>query len=365
MALLATLALLGCGGGGGGGGGSGSNGGGPSLSVVSSAPSNGSSGLGLSLTTITVAFNKPVATTYASFSWPHLSNVEAYLLLQDETDTVPITYFLDYDDSTNSLVFYLSDPPQANHVYRLTLIDGLTSEAGLRMTGDASIQYAMGAATFGSGIFANQVIDYAPELPAGATLGQGRYIPDSVLGQGEGALHTVSLGDDGVGPGGSITVTFGADMGGTAYCIVDGADDDFIVHENVFGFTDGYGLQNFTEAAYVEVSEDNVNWYRFANSHPAPGAPNLDQVVGVPDSYSGLAGIRVGGDAFDLLALQTTGILLGGAPAISPTFRACYARIVDGGADIPDYSSDGQYQDDDPSGADIDAIEVLHAAVAP
>jgi hypothetical protein len=69
----------------------------------------------------------------------------------------------------------------------------------------------------------------------------------------------------------------------------------------------------------------------------------------------------VDGDGFDLGGV----ISANGLPA---TFSACYVRIVDGGTEVPDYDSHGELAapaTQDGSGADIDAVQALHATAAP
>ena len=163
----------------------------------------------------------------------------------------------------------------------------------------------------------------------------------------------VSLGSDSNGLGGSITVGFGAADDSLRYCIQNGEGVDFTVHENPFSFSDSTGDVNYTDAAYVEVSEDNEIFYRFPATFPAADA----SLVGKPESYANMAGITVGGDGFDL-----TDLIAGhGLPS---GFTPCYVRIVDGGADVPDYSSSGILADNSPSGADIGAVEALYSVLS-
>ena len=201
--------------------------------------------------------------------------------------------------------------------------------------------------------YANRVLDYSPEIPSGETLGAGFYDSSRIVGSSLGSLDVVSLGSDSNGPGGSITVGLGADDDSLRYCIQNGEGADFIVHENPFSFSDSTGDANFTDAAYVEVSEDSETYYRFSATFPAADA----SLVGKPESYANMAGITVGGDGFDLTDLITDHSLSGG-------FTPCYVRIVDGGADVPDYSSSGILADNSPSGADIAAVESLYSILS-
>ncbi len=366
LALLALLGLLAAGCGSGSEEGSGSPS--PELKVVSSSPSNGASNVDLSLTTLTVAFNHPVATTFddASFTWPQLDQVRPFVLLENVTGMLPVSFFLGYDAATDSLLLFLSQPPEGNDTYELTLFAGLSSEDELTLPVTTTIAFTMGPPDFGGGVFANRIIAYAPELPAGERLNEGFYIAESVLGQRKGSLHVTSLGDgklladDKTTAGGSITVGLGdgpdGGAGAVRYCITDGDGPDFIVYENPFSFTDPSGPVNFTEAAYVEVSQDNDAYFRFNARFPAPD-PNL---VGKPDEYDNLAGINVDGDRFDLLD-----IIKANRRILHRTFKACYVRVVDAGTEVADYDSDGQFATNSLSGADIDAVEALNFEPAP
>ncbi len=205
-----------------------------------------------------------------------------------------------------------------------------------------------------TGVFANRVIDYSPELPAGETIGQAFYDPASTLGEPGGTLDVTSLGDDKAGAGGSITVVFGQEDNNARHCIVDGIGADLAVYENPFAFSDSSGPVNFTEAAYVEVSQDDIVYFRFPRTFP-PADPAL---VGNPAEFSNLAGINVGGDSFELAEIII-------ANSLDGTFKACYVRIVDAGLEVPDYDSDGELATNSLSGADIDAVEALNFEPAP
>ena len=215
-----------------------------------------------------------------------------------------------------------------------------------------------------SRMVANRAVCYAPKLPSGETVGAGFYDAALALGLPGGSTDVASLGDDGTAEGGALTLGFGVPGDASQrVCIVDDgtAAADFVVFENPFAFADTNGAANFTEAAYVEVSEDGSTFYRFAATAPPASASNIAALVGDPANYSGVAGINTladGGDVFDLGALiaQEAGLAAG--------FRACYVRLVDGGTALPDYDAYGQYGTHSPSGADIDAVEALHYAAA-
>ena len=106
-----------------------------------------------------------------------------------------------------------------------------------------------------------------------------------------------------------------------------------------------------TELALVEVSDDGTTWHEYP--HSIGSGPLID-----PDKYAGFAGVTPrskGGDRFDLAEVIA-------AYTLSSDYRACYLRLTDGGTLYPDY---GNTQSDLwASGADIDAVQVLHSAAA-
>jgi hypothetical protein len=204
-------------------------------------------------------------------------------------------------------------------------------------------------------VTANRVIAYAPLNPLAATESDWPqfFHPEWALGPPGGTLDTVSLGYDKAAPdapGGSLTLGLGAaDDAGARVCVEDGPGDDFVVYENVFAVGGG---GTYIEVATVSVSEDNAVWYTFAHQV-------LQEESSDPAGYSGFAGVTplaLGGDRFDLEVLIESELL-------PPGWQACYVQLVDGGTLYPDY---GNTQSDLWStGADIDAVEVLHAVEAP
>jgi hypothetical protein len=84
--------------------------------------------------------------------------------------------------------------------------------------------------------------------------------PSNIIGPGGGdnTFGVLSLGDGvpSLGDGGSITLGFDRP-------IVNGSGADFAVFENGFG-SGGTGFA-FLELAYVEVSSDGINFFRFAD----------------------------------------------------------------------------------------------------
>ena len=90
--------------------------------------------------------------------------------------------------------------------------------------------------------------------------------PNNVIGQASNSI--VSLGD-----GGSAIVTF-------AKPIMNGAGADFAIFEN--GFISNFTGRAFLELAFVEVSSDGVNYFRFpaVNQYPADFIQNTSDDPG-------------------------------------------------------------------------------------
>ena len=175
--------------------------------------------------------------------------------------------------------------------------------------------------------------------------------PNLALGPATGvATDIVSLGDSG-----SITLTFGSS-------IFNGPGADFAVFENSFSDT-------FLELAWVEVSSDGTNFFRF------PGlsfTPNPVSSFGTmdPTNIDGLAGKYRGGfgTPFDL-------DLLSAAPGLNVN-DVRFVRIVDivgDGTVFDNYPAQlgGPHPIYDPfptvlgGGFDLDAIGVIHAVPEP
>ncbi len=123
----------------------------------------------------------------------------------------------------------------------------------------------------------------------GADLDAQWATPEKALGKATGvSTDVVSLGN-----GGSITMTFGGS-------IFNGAGNDFSIFENSFSDT-------FLELAFVEVSSDGINFFRFPTVSYTPSAVgafgNID-----PTYIDGFAGkYRAGfGTSFDLDLLKGT-----------------------------------------------------------
>ncbi|QDV36100.1 PEP-CTERM sorting domain-containing protein [Tautonia plasticadhaerens] len=174
------------------------------------------------------------------------------------------------------------------------------------------------------------------------------------IGAADGRI--VSLGD-----GGSITLGFDAP-------IVDGAGADFAVFENGFGL--GGGLA-FLELAFVEVSSNGVDFFRFdaasltQTSTQVGGFGALDAT-----ELHNLAGKHVGGfgTPFDLAELA-------GRSPLLDVDAVRYVRLVDvvGSIDpgIGSLDSLGNLVNDPyptpfaSGGFDLDAVGVLHAIPEP
>jgi hypothetical protein len=152
----------------------------------------------------------------------------------------------------------------------------------------------------------------------------------------EDVFDIVCLGDSG-----KITLYF-------PHPIKDGAGADFAVFENSFSNT-------FLELAFVEVSSDGVNFFRFPNDSLTPAATNSIDAT----NLSGLAGKHRGGygTPFDLAVLDDSPLLDRG--------NVRFVRLIDilGNGTVKD-SSGGSIYDPYPNtgsaGFDLDAIGVIH-----
>lgn len=139
----------------------------------------------------------------------------------------------------------------------------------------------------------------------GAGFGQDAF-PEIVLGPPIGAgtsggsMDVLSLGDGGV-----IVLEFVDNIA------INGPGPDLIIFENAF-FAGGDPENVFCEVAFVEVSQDGIEYHRFPNDYDPDGTP-----VNNPDNWTGFAGVApvlsrpdngidptdpdtAGGDLFDL-----------------------------------------------------------------
>lgn len=147
-----------------------------------------------------------------------------------------------------------------------------------------------------------------------------------------------------LGNGGQIVMTFPRP-------IRDGSGPDFAVFENGFSNT-------FLELAFVEVSSDGVNYYRFPNRSEGTAAVGAFGSVD-PTNLSGLAGkYRLGfGTPFDLAQLA-------GSPLLDRE-RVRFVRIIDivGNGTVLDSTGRAIYDPTPTTGSggfDLEAIGVIH-----
>lgn len=189
--------------------------------------------------------------------------------------------------------------------------------------------------------------DYLP----GANVDPVWQVPARALGTAVGdSFDVVSLGE-----GGRITISFDG-------LLHDGPGADFAVFENAFNDT-------FLELAYVEVSSDGTNFFRFPHFSftPAPVGPfgAID-----PTNVSGYAGkYRQGfGTPFDLA-------IFAGLPGLDIQAVA-FVRLIDvvgNGSQFDDYPAafGGPHPIYDPTptvgsaGFDLEAVAALHLRALP
>ncbi len=184
-------------------------------------------------------------------------------------------------------------------------------------------------------------------------------LPENALGKSDATPAdpgpVISLGD-----GGSITLSF-------ALPITNGAGADFAVFENSFDGT-------FLELAFVEVSSDGVNFFRFASHSLTQTSAQVNQASATtsidPTNIDGLAGkFEAGfGTPFDLQSMAGTSLLL-------DINAVTQVRIVDvvgsltSGFSTTD--SDGHVINDpwktpfSSGGFDLDAVGVIHQIPEP
>ena len=170
--------------------------------------------------------------------------------------------------------------------------------------------------------------------------------PAKSLGKANGTSGDIVC----LGRGGEITMTFDK-------AITNGTDWDFAVFENSFSDT-------FLELAYVEVSSDGVNFFRFDNDSltagPVGGFGNVD-----PTNIDGYGGkYKQGyGTPFDLEELKDTSSLL-------DVGNVTHVRIVDivGDGTCPDTSGDviyDSYPTTGSAGFDLEAVGVINEVPEP
>lgn len=189
-----------------------------------------------------------------------------------------------------------------------------------------------------------------PRTIADPSLGVASFgAPGNALGPaGIDPTHVVSLGD-----GGSITLAFDQP-------ITNGPGFDFAVFENAFADV-------FLELAFVEVSSNGVDFYRFPSTSLTPVAAQIDSFGSIdPTNIDNLAGKhRSGfGTPFDLDDIQVDSIAFDAS-------RVRYVRIIDVVGSIdPLFATTDSVGSviNDPwptvfasGGFDLDGVGVIHA----
>ncbi len=173
------------------------------------------------------------------------------------------------------------------------------------------------------------------------------YTPDLTLGPSDatGGVHPVYP----LGQGGEITLTFNAP-------IMDGEGFDFAVFEN--SFSDG-----FLELAFVEVSSNGIDFFRFPGISLTPTAINGFFGIVDPTDVTNLAGkYRAAyGTPFDLSELS-------GVSASLNIHAITHVRIIDilGDGNTLDSLSNPIYDPYPTSGTagfDLDAVGVIHQMI--
>lgn len=235
----------------------------------------------------------------------------------------------------------------------------------------ASAQYAPQAGIAGSDAVPHnsaQIIAWA----TGCTIQRGRMdiaqpslgyanSGDSTLATGAADNMVVSLGDSGV-----ATLTF-------AQPIMNGAGADFVVFENGFLNT-ANNEEAFLELAFVEVSSDGLNFFRFPSSSltqdtqqiAGTGAPGTGDYINARH-INNLAGKYISkyGTPFDLEELKD----IAGLDVNNIT----HIRLVDVIGSLGTYASKDKDQNiiNDPyptpfptCGFDLDAVGVIHQQTA-
>ena len=218
--------------------------------------------------------------------------------------------------------------------------------------------------TLAQSIYATQVIDFDTQGGGGGGIFNPALALGAPLGGGftSGSLDTHSLG-----PQGHLTLGFDV-------VITNGPGADFIISENPF-YAFGSSSHAFTEAVFVEVSSDGVQFARFPSLYYGEDLdPGIFGSLRI-GSYEYLAGatpvlmgnpsfpladpqdaVEAGGDAFDLADLMGHPMVASGLVDLNAISQI---RLVDafGGVDL---DSQGNTIWDNGTSADIDAITVIH-----
>jgi hypothetical protein len=186
------------------------------------------------------------------------------------------------------------------------------------------------------------------DYSAGSDVSPDWQIPENALGKAVGTSYDIVS----LGRGGSITMTFGRK-------IVNGDGWDFAVFEN--SVTD-----SFLELAYVEVSSNGVDFFRFENdsltSSPVSPFGSVD-----PTDVTGFGGkYKQGyGTPFDLASLD-------GMSPLLDVNNIEYVRLLDivgvGDGAYLDTSGDiiyDPYPTTGSAGFDLDAVGIINASSVP
>jgi hypothetical protein len=193
----------------------------------------------------------------------------------------------------------------------------------------------------------------------GGWIKKGLRLPDVVLGLPRGGSEFAqSLDVLSLGTGGSLTLGF------LDNAIIDLPGDDFRVFENAFRNSP---TAVFREAAYIEASEDGLNFYRFPVTYADGSLATSNDLEATPvfnsEGIRGLAGLNpglshpdngidprspeAGGDGFDLASIGLQ--------------EARYIRIVDAGNSINDEGNQFPIVGQGKAGADIDTVVAIHS----
>jgi hypothetical protein len=205
-------------------------------------------------------------------------------------------------------------------------------------TGSTAIARASSAFTEWASGYTNYVV--------GANCDATWQTPSKALGSATTSTSDICC----LGNGGQMTLTFDK-------AITDGSGFDFAVFENSFSDT-------FLELAYVEVSSDGVNFFRFSNHSLTASAVSAFGSVD-PTNIDGLAGkYRVGyGTPFDLNELA-------GVSSLLDVNAVAYVRIVDiiGDGTCRDSSGNPIYDPCPTTGSggfDLEAVGVINTVPEP
>lgn len=220
------------------------------------------------------------------------------------------------------------------------------------------------------------VVEY--EVGVGGGFGE-EFFPGNVLGPPRGfgldsgnndAEEVFSLGH-----GGSITLDAGD-------WVLDGEGPDFVIFENAFRIG-GNDDVFFIEAAFVEVSEDGINYFRFPNDYDPLSVSEAPQAF--PGSFRGFAGVRPvfanldpdgdgdtsdfidpgdpalsGGDPFDLATLGLTRIRYIRIIDTGSALRAPGTESLDDGGDRIEDQGNLTPPSGNKDGFDLDAVVLLN-----